>query len=236
MLKTILTILVFALAVLAWDCKKPPVRDNHMPDNVGAIYDTNIILDKWTKGTTPKGMKVQAFKEVSAEVRSLADAGVQRTIDVLSAEPYNYKGLPQHPEYITEFFEVSRYCTPPLTSIPGFIVNYNMAPELDGSEWDKDPRQGWVSICVAGAFHLTMGQLTLSLVNHPQTTLPGARHESTHASLWQVDPERYVATQFHWNGTDPIFEDSIPELAKNENRKALTFEMDGKPVCIIAVK
>jgi hypothetical protein len=216
-------ILAFFASAFACGDKTPnkPPYDNGgpMPDNECAVYSSQIILDGYTRAPTPRGVKVQACFDPTAETRNAIDRGIQKSYDIATASPYNYVEWPLHNELAVGLFKRSRYCIAAAYLVYPVMDSQN----LDGGEWDKDPRIGKVAFCAAGAFQLFENAPAVVLVDDPSMTETVAWFENEHAGLYKVDPVKFNQTALHFTGGGhPILPPAGEKVMRTESKGVAT--------------
>jgi hypothetical protein len=114
-------------------------------------------------------------------------------------------------------------CQKQVKSPNGYDETYT---DDSANHWDKDPRTGHTLLCAAGMMETGGGQMKglewpgMAVVDAVDK-MPIIRYEGEHNLLAQVDPDRFVATQYHYgtNGGHPILGDG-PTSLKGAKRKA----------------
>jgi hypothetical protein len=168
------------------------------------IFATTVYHDSHFRGFTPKGAEVYAYAaNVTQAFREMADAGIQRTIDI-GRDQYGFtKGI-THADYA-----VSAWPRFPGHDIAGFLVESMPVmvvgqdkPSYDQGPYDKDPRKGFIRLVVAGNFVSkyfgpdtnAKHKLALGLVDDESMTEIAAANETEHALLFANDPAQFEAT------------------------------------------
>lgn len=214
-LKFIALVAVLAFAGMAFKCNKtlPPTFNGSMSDK---------YVEK-----TAKGAEVHSAKKIPAEALTAVDAGLDRLFSIASTPPNNYRQCPgDDPCFTTHAtYTIWTLTRDPRCVNPGFTELVYSAPWPDGydetytdssdNHWDKDPTAGRTLLCVAGFMALkgggngVPGSPGMGVVDDLAQLPTIVRYEGEHNLLFQVDRDRYAATQYHYgaNGGHPILGD-----------------------------
>lgn len=137
---------------------------------------------------TPKGVTVKGAAQ--ADVYPIIDAQLDDLFAI--AEKQGYSGFSRHPAYTVEFLARDPRCTE-----AAFVVTAQTS-SYDGSEYDMDPRPGYVGLCAAGRFLPETGVIQVTATGVRTSEI--VRYEGEHKLLHQVDRPRYTATMVHASG------------------------------------
>lgn len=197
-----------------------------------SVFDIRIITRP--QGTTPMGMKVCGWTPPSDASRIAADAGVAQTFDI-AENVYGYSGFRRHANYTASFLPRSPKCQE-----AGFLITKQVEPgtNYDGSEFDKDPRPGYIAVCVAGLFQLVNSDPGIFIVDDAGMTFNAAAYEAEHAVLLDADPQKFNDTQYHQGGGHPILPDtrSAALFSPRKQQAAEITLADGSRVCVLLTK
>lgn len=170
------------------------------------------------RGKLPNGVRLFGFGDVNA-LGAEAVKGIEKTFSIADKEypGGQRKGLDY---YGLVFYEPHPACN---SGTPGFLVRgmatVTFDPDTglpsknyDGTEYDKDPRNGWYAICAVGKYSIrevtTAGKqdryYQLSLVNAGDVAT-WAQYETEHAVLWDLDQKRFGETSGAGKESHPIF-------------------------------
>lgn len=203
-----------AIIVIVFRHKLPFVKrwaENPSPKADPSTFASTVFLEGHYRGNTPKGARVYSYMaDVSAECRRLIDEGMQRTFDI--ARKYGYSEGMSHDQYLVSVWPRSNKCEQPgflRESLKVLVVGQDAPPSYDQGPYDKDPRPGFIQLCVAGEFRMFNNKLAISVVDDPAMTFNAARYEAEHAVLWMNDPQKYSDTADHsQGGGHPILTDN----------------------------
>jgi hypothetical protein len=184
-----------------------------------------LYQDKQTH--SPKGIRIYSRTSINPELPALYDQGLDKLFRIASAPPNNYTGFNTHAAYTIWLFPRSDKCI-----AAGFLVDASGSP-YDGTEYDKDPRPGAVTLCAAGAMIRPgasasgYGSPGMLIVDDKATAVDISRFEGEHNVLLEVDIERFSATQFHVGsaGGHPILPDTDGSFAAEASYQAIGFAL-----------
>lgn len=175
-----------------------------------SVFSPSVYLDHNQKGVTPKGVKVFSYGKVSAETMAEIDRGMEEKFKI-AKEDYGYTEGLDYSKYYVSVWPKSQKCEG-----AGFLVEAKKVVVVgseggsgyDQGESDKDPRPGFLSLCVAGEFRRFFDGNTeaspmhyaLAVVDDPAMTATAVGYELEHALTFQNDMGLYEATRDHSKG------------------------------------
>ena len=123
---------------------------------------------------------------------------------------------------------------------PGYTLAPYQAPvgtKYDGTKWDKDPRDGWVEICIAGQFHGAYGSVNgpmwISVVADIGVTRIATYYEWEHGAAMVNDNLLYLQTMYHQGGGHPILPQPPALIRPVSPFKPGFVEIEGKKLIIL---
>lgn len=196
---------------------------------------------------TAKGVSVRSYKQQPKEVLDAVDRGLDEVFHIASNEPYNFHllhnrytgeiGFTRHNNYRVWLLQPSNRC-----ENPAFIREYK-GTAYDQSEYDKDPRVGYVALCAAGGMrHLNNGSTSggnvfspgIVIVDSLSVAEAASRFEGEHALLDEVHPILFAQTVYHQTGGHPIIPDPNTGQIRKESLRTVTAVIDD--YCFILTK
>lgn len=180
-------------------------RTSGSPNDDPSDFAATVFHPSHRVGTTPKGAAVFSYMpRVSGATMERIDAGMQRTFDIVRRH-HGYTNALNHSDYWVSVWPRSSKCEG-----PGFLMSGSAMGQggYDGTDYDKDPRPGFFTICVAGEFRVkhegdspaSPRHLAISVVDDPEMTFNAARAETEHGVALENDPELYGRTWDHSQG------------------------------------
>jgi hypothetical protein len=237
----ILGVLILAFVATAFDCGGGGGTSNSGNNVPDPSFTGALPCQKQVK--SPKGVTICSANAIGADVPNIADQQLDDLFRIAQAAPNNYHAcldgiwhqevpcFSTHGTYHVWLLKPADVCVS-----PGFSEIVYSEPSPNGydetytddsaNHWDKDPRTGHTLLCAAGMMETGGGQMKglewpgMAVVDAVDK-MPIIRYEGEHNLLAQVDPDRFVATQYHYgtNGGHPILGDG-PTSLKGAKRKA----------------
>lgn len=168
------------------------------------------------RAKTPKGVNVVSANKINTALFPLIDAGIDTLYAAARTE--GYPGL-SHSAFTVALFPRSPECIN-----PGFLVAAN-GSVYDQTEWDKDTRPWYVTLCAAG---LHPGGNVMIVADDSSHMHNIVNWEGEHVVLLNFDSARWAATSGLHN--HPIFGQSLT------GTEAQSVEVKGRKICGILVK
>lgn len=156
--------------------------------------ESNQPGDEETVILTPKGVEVISAYPIDTDLLIKIDADLDRLFDI--ARRKGYSNFSTHQDYRIEIVETDPRCADGISF--SIIKAVSPGTNYDGTDYDKDPRPGFIAICAAGEFD----PKTLTI----RVTLPGiatsdiVRYEGEHRLLFEADRQLYEVTKYHGEG------------------------------------
>lgn len=201
-MKRLVVLLITLLSVLVAGC---PSGDNGTAP--ATLYFTRKYSGKTSTGTS-------VFKSTSAVTDSELSAvqeGISRAFDVATFNGYS-KGLD------ASYYEVELQAPNPKCTTKGFTVAYTVrgTDPYDNSQYDKNPAQGAVELCVAGWLKgatsfigqclpttgggCALQKAVMQVVNDPAILSVAVYNEAEHQVLASNDSNKFLQTLYHTGG------------------------------------
>lgn len=139
---------------------------------------------------TPKGVTVRSASAIQPDVLVIIDRQLDDLFRIAAAK--GYTGFARHPNYGIRLVPRDPRCD----AISFLIIR--PGTNYDGSEYDKDPRPGFVSLCAAGRFTPEDGMIHVTAEGVATSQI--VRYEGEHKLLYQVNGLLYEQTKVHGQG------------------------------------
>lgn len=194
-----------------------------------------VYTGTWSRknsARTAKQVQVYSENKINTSLFPSIDQGIDRLAETAILEGYQPMA---HPEFVVALFPRSPKCIS-----PGFLIRAD-GSTWDGTEYDKDPKQGKVLLCAAG---LHPGMNVMIVADDLSHMANIVQFEGEHITLLHRDVDRWIATSgIH---AHPIFRQSaafvsteykviILELEEDIKADGLTVRK-GQKICVLVVK
>lgn len=142
---------------------------------------------------SPRGVTVRSSSPIEKDLLPIIDAQLESLFRI--AEVKGYRSFDVHPSYGIRIEPRDARCDE-----ISFMITREVpaGTQYDGTEFDNDPRPGFVAVCAAGQFQQSDGLIRVTAAGIRSSAI--VRYEGEHKLLYQVDRQLYEATKIHGTG------------------------------------